>query len=63
MITDKFNGDDKIVILVIFQSKIKQLSSSGHGSGQCPRLFSKTGLNSCLKRTRAEPIIKTLRDS
>ena len=33
------------------------LSSSGPGPGHCPRLFSKTGLNSCLKRTRAEAII------
>ena len=33
------------------------LSSSGPGPGNFPRLFSKTGLNSCLKRTRAEAII------
>ena len=33
------------------------LSSSGPGPGHSPRLFSKTGLNSCLKRTRAEAII------
>ena len=34
------------------------LSSSGPGPGHFPRLFSKTGLNSCLKRTRAEAIIR-----
>ena len=34
------------------------LSSSGPGLGHCLRLFSKTGLNSCLKRTRAEAIIQ-----
>ena len=37
--------------------KTKKLSSSGPGPGHCHRLFSKTGLNSCLKRTRAEVII------
>ena len=34
------------------------LSSSGPGPGHCPRLFSKTGVNSCHKRTRAEAIIR-----
>ena len=33
------------------------MSSLGPGPGHCPRLFSKTGLNSCLKRTRAVAII------
>ena len=46
------------MFLTVKMKTILLLSSSGPGTCHSPRLFSKTGLNSCLKRTRAEAIIR-----
>ena len=44
--------------IVLLVKCLLLLLSLGPGPGHCPRLFSKTGLNSCFKRTRAEAIIQ-----
>ena len=43
--------------IVLLVKCLLLLLSLGPGPGHFPRLFSKTGLNFCLKRTRAEAVI------
>ena len=57
MIQDSIKHKLLSVLIKIFDVVLSELSSSGPGPGHCPRLFSKNGLNSCLKRTRDEAII------